>query len=276
MPELTLGFSSCPNDTFIFDAMVNGKIDCEGLTFKVVMEDVEALNEMALNNLLDITKLSYHAYTHVSQGYILMHSGSALGRGCGPLLITKDLMKADALSDFSVAIPGELTTAHFLFNLFYPEIIDKHFMRFDEIENAVLSGKVNAGVIIHENRFTYQEKGLTCLKDLGSAWEQKTGLPIPLGGIAVKRKLEHELQLKVQRCLEKSIAYAFANPNSSKGYIKEYAQELDDTVTQQHIDLYVNDYSRNLGKEGIEAVEGLFTMAEDLGIVDKLERPYLI
>ena len=276
MPELTIGFSSCPNDTFIFDAMVNGKIDCEGLSFNVTMDDVEALNEMATSTQLDITKLSYHAYAFVSNDYILMHSGSALGRGCGPLVITKKLIESDNLSNTIVAIPGKMTTAHFLFNLFYPKVREKKFMRFDAIEKAVLSDEGDAGVIIHENRFTYKEKGLTCLRDLGQAWESKTALPIPLGGIAIKRHLDPELQQKVQRCIKKSVEYAFENPQASKQYVREHAQEMDVEVTQQHIDLYVNQYSVDLGKDGIAAVEGLFTMAENLKLVEKLRRPILI
>ncbi len=265
--ELTLGFSPCPNDTFIFDALIHEKIDTEGLTFKVIMEDVEALNQRALNNELDITKLSYHAFAYCIRDYVLLNSGSALGNNCGPLLISDFRMSIDELksklvnpqSEISVAIPGKYTTANFLLQFAYPEIIQKQAFLFSEIEDAVLSGKVHLGVIIHENRFTYQEKGLKKIMDLGEYWEKKTGLPIPLGGIVAKRSLKTEIIQKIDRVLKRSIAFAFETPESAKSFIRENAQEMDEHVCQQHIDLYVNQFTLDLGETGKAAVNKLLS-----------------
>lgn len=269
--SIKLGFSPCPNDCFIFDAMLHGKIDTEGLTFETFMLDVETLNQKAFAADLDVTKLSYHAYAHLTKKYQLLNAGSALGNACGPLLIS---LKSFLLSDVNrlkIAIPGKYTTANFLLSLAFPEAINKVEMIFSEIEEAILSGKVDAGLIIHEKRFTFEQKGLKKIIDLGDYWEKLTEAPIPLGGIVIKRELSEQLKLKFDRVLRRSIEYAFANPESSINFVKENAQEMSEDVMYKHIDLYVNNYSVDLGVEGKRAIRLLFDKAEDLGIINKIE-----
>ena len=258
--KLTLGFSPCPNDTFIFDAMVHHKIDTEGLEFAEVFADVEQLNLWALEGKLDVTKLSFNAFTHCVEDYALLDSGSALGNNCGPLLIKKPSTLLTAES--TIAIPGKHTTANMLLNIAFPKHQNKVETLFSEIENEVLEGRVDAGLIIHENRFTYKAKGLEKVKDLGELWETETGLPIPLGGIVVKRELPFEVQQKAERVLRKSVEYAFLNPDSSADYVKYHAQEMEKEVVDAHINLYVNDYSVSLGEQGKKAVEMVFEKAE--------------
>jgi 1,4-dihydroxy-6-naphthoate synthase len=254
--KLTLGFSPCPNDTFIFDALVHHKIDAEGLDFEVVFADVEQLNKWAFNGKLDITKISYNAFTHCVNDYALLDSGSALGNNCGPLLIKKP--NTILTKESKIAIPGKYTTANMLLSIAFPEKQNKVETLFSKIENQVFVGSVDAGLIIHENRFTYQEKGLEKVKDLGEFWEKETGFPIPLGGIVVNRILPLATQQKIERVLKKSVEYAFANPNSSADYVKCHAQEMEKQVVDAHIALYVNDYSISLGEQGRKAVELLF------------------
>lgn len=283
--KITLGFSPCPNDCFIFDAMIHGKIDTEGLQFEVVMEDVEALNKKAFKGELDITKLSFFAFAHLTKTYQLLNSGSALGNGCGPLLITNYRLQitdykisnllpiaiGTAICNYKIAIPGKYTTANFLLSLAFPEATNKMEMLFSDIEDAVLNGKADAGLIIHENRFTYEQKGLKKIIDLGEYWETLTNAPIPLGGIVVKRDLPNELKLKIDRVLRKSVEFAFANPKSSLNFVKANAQEMSEEVMYKHIGLYVNDYSIDLGKEGRKAIEILFDKAQDLRLINKIE-----
>jgi 1,4-dihydroxy-6-naphthoate synthase len=264
---LSLGFSPCPNDTFIFDALVNGKIDTGNLGFEVVLDDVQTLNQWALQGKLDITKLSYGVLPLVLRQYRVLNSGSALGRGVGPLLIGKTVDRAFAPATDTVAIPGEHTTANRLFSLAYPGAVHKTYMRYDQIEQAVLAGQVDAGVIIHENRFTYQAKGLHLITELGNYWEQQTGHPIPLGGIVAKRTLPITVQRQVDGLIAQSIAYAFDRYPQVSDYVRAHAQEMEDDVMRQHIDLYVNDFSRNLGQAGREAVMRLLAM-------ESLSRPY--
>ena len=254
MKKLTLGFSPCPNDTFIFGALIHDKIETGELDFEVHIADVEELNQMALNGELDITKLSYHAFFYVLDEYIMLDSGSALGSNCGPLLI-KDQGNLNPKDKDLIAIPGKYTTANFLLNYAYPELQHKKEMLFSDIESAVKTKKVSAGLIIHENRFTYAERGFEMVKDLGEQWEQNTGMPIPLGGIAIKRNLELDLQEKVQRLIKKSLEFAFENPSESLDFVKEYAQEMDEKVMQKHIHLYVNHYSLSLGEKGKAAIQ---------------------
>jgi 1,4-dihydroxy-6-naphthoate synthase len=261
--KLTLGFSPCPNDTFIFDAMVNGDLDTEGLKFDVVLEDVQTLNQWAIEGKLDISKISYGVLNKVLPTYKVLNSGSALGMGVGPLLISKNaLTKEDEISKMTVAIPGENTTAHFLFKMAYPNSKNKVFLRYDEIENFVLDGK-GLGVIIHENRFTYAEKGLNKIKDLGDYWETSTGNPIPLGGIVVKRNLDNQLQEKIEKLITKSIEKSYERLPSLSAYIQEHAQEMTPSVMKQHIDLYVNQYSLDLGKNGKSAIVQLLSIIEN-------------
>ena len=257
MKKLSIGFSPCPNDTFIFDALIHGKIDTEGLSFDVHMADVEELNLMAFRGDLDITKLSYHAFLHILEEYIMMDSGSALGNNCGPLLIKNSGAK-DPLANDLIAIPGKYTTANFLLNYAFPELQNKKELLFSEIESSIKNEVVSAGLIIHENRFTYADRGFEKVKDLGEHWEQNTGMPIPLGGIAIKRNLDKSLHEKVQRLIRKSIEYAFENPSESLAFVKRNAQEMDTEVMQKHINLYVNDYSISLGQKGKAAIEYMY------------------
>lgn len=252
--NLTLGFSPCPNDTFIFDALVNNKIDTEGLSFEVMLEDVQTLNQWALEGKLDITKLSYGVLPLVLDNYILLNSGSALGSGVGPLLINNEELRIKNVEDHLIAIPGEHTTAHLLFSLAYPNAKNKVFLRYDLIEDFVLNGK-GLGVIIHENRFTYEAKGLQKITDLGDYWEKETGSPIPLGGIVIKRAVDHDISLLVDRLIMKSIEYAYSHHyKEMTGYVKEHAQEMSEAIMRKHIDLYVNAYSLGLGETGKKAV----------------------
>jgi 1,4-dihydroxy-6-naphthoate synthase len=260
--KLTLGFSPCPNDTFIFDALVNHKIDTKGFEFDVVLEDVQTLNNLALKQQLDISKISYGVLPLVVDNYIVLNSGGALGKGVGPLLISMneimDIQKP--IADFTIAIPGENTTAHMLFSYAFPAAKNKRFMLFNEIENAVLHGEVDAGVIIHENRFTYQDKGLKKLLDLGEYWEQQTHVPIPLGGIIGKRSLPIEVLQTVDGLIKESLQYAFDHKAALPAYVKEHAQEMDEKVMRQHIELYVNNYSLSLQEDGRNAVNTLLNV----------------
>ncbi len=265
---LSLGYSPCPNDCFIFDALVHKKIDTEGLDFEVQLEDVETLNRKALAGELDITKLSFHAYGHVLDNYILLRAGSALGFNCGPLLIQQAGFNPTSLDTMRVAIPGKLTTANFLLSLAFPQLKHKIEYVFSDIENAVLNGEVNAGLIIHENRFTYQDKGLHKIMDLGEYWDSLIHAPIPLGGIVLKRNTDIDLQQKVNRLIKKSVEFAFANPESSMPYVKEHAQAMSEAVMKKHIALYVNNFSIDLGDTGIRAVKLLFDKAKELGLFE--------
>lgn len=265
--KLSLGFSPCPNDTFIFDAMIHQKIDTEGLTFEVMMEDVEALNQAAFRRDLQITKLSYHAYAYLRDDYVLLDAGSALGNNCGPLLIARQPMTAEQVQQARVAIPGKYTTANFLLGLAYPEIKEKKELLFSDIEQAVLSGTVDAGLIIHENRFTYADKGLVKIVDLGEYWESTTGMPIPLGGIVIQRSLPEAVRQKVNRVLARSVAFAQENPAQTMDFVRCYAQEMDEHVMLAHIGLYVNDYTRDLGARGRAAIRYMFETAEEKGII---------
>ncbi len=274
--QLTLGFSPCPNDTFIFDAMVHNKIDCQNLNFKTELADVEKLNQKAFSSELDITKLSFFAYGFLSDRYQLLDSGSALGKGVGPLLVSKRTFLNPAAEIKSVAIPGKYTTANFLFSLFYPHIKQKKEMVFSSIEAAVLSGEVDAGVIIHENRFTYEKKGLKKIADLGTEWEKETNMPIPLGGIAVRRSLPEEVKSTINSIVRQSIEFAFANPESSANYVREHSQEMEENVIRQHIDLYVNESSISLGQQGQDAIHLLYKKAQDFGLTEKIQEPIFL
>lgn len=264
--KLSLGISPCPNDTFIFDAMLHGKIDTEGLQFEYRLEDVETLNKMALTGELDITKVSYGALARLMVHYKVLDAGGALGLGVGPLLVSHhcaDISELDPASAI-IALPGAYTTAHLLFHLSYPSFQKKIFMPFHLIEEAVLSGEVQAGVIIHENRFTYAERGLKKLADLGDKWEQKTGFPIPLGGILAKRHFDGTLLRKINRVIRNSIEYAFSHRATLPPFVLEHAQSMSESVMNQHIDLYVNEYSRGLGSNGRAAVWKLLELAAAL------------
>ena len=275
--KLTLGFSPCPNDTFIFDALIHGKIDTEGLDFEVYFDDVETLNQKAMRGDLDITKLSFHAFAYVANQYALLSAGSALGFGVGPLLICKkehvDRINSDLksqISNLKIGIPGKYTTANFLLGVAYPQLRDKKEMVFSEIEDALLNDEIDLGLIIHENRFTYQDKGLHQIIDLGHFWEELTSCAIPLGGIVINRNLPLEIQQKVNSLLKKSVEFAFANPKSSIEFIKQHAQEMDEAVMYKHIELYVNKYSIELGIEGKKAIDTLFELAMKNNVIPQI------
>jgi 1,4-dihydroxy-6-naphthoate synthase len=280
--KLTLGFSPCPNDTFIFDALIHHKIDTEGLEFEVFYDDVETLNQKAFHGKLDVTKLSYHAFAYVVDKYVLLDSGSALGFGVGPLLISKfeystsDLEGNNSnlksqISNLRIGIPGKYTTANFLLGLAFPEATNRVELVFSEIEDALLNEKIDIGLIIHENRFTYQDKGLKKIIDLGDYWEKRTGCAIPLGGIVANRKLPLDIQHKINRVLRKSVEHAFANPKSGLEFIRLHAQEMSEEVMYKHIELYVNKYSIDLGEEGRKAIKLLFDTAKEKNIIPEIK-----
>lgn len=256
--KLTLGFSPCPNDTFIFDALVNKKIDTEGFDFEVYLEDVETLNRWTAEQKLDITKLSFPALFQNASAYVLLQSGAALGQGVGPLLIAKQPLDMAQAANYRIAIPGVNTTANFLLSFAYPQAQQRIPTLFSQIENSVLQGDVDLGVIIHENRFTYQQKGLVKIADLGDVWEQKQAVAIPLGGIAAKRSLTPQIRTAVETLIRKSLTWSFAHYPSLSPYITQHAQEMDEAVMRQHIELYVNNYTTDLGAAGKTAVEALY------------------
>ena len=254
--KINLAFSSCPNDTFIFDALVNNKIDTEGIEFNPIIADIDKLNIWSSSHRYDITKLSYYAFTKCYEKYKLLNSGSALGNGCGPILIKRPETVLNPNS--SIAIPGALTTANLLLKIAYPSFINKTSVLFSEIEDLVCSGKFDAGLIIHENRFTFQKKGLVKVEDLGDFWFSKTNLPIPLGGIAVSRNFSEQEQKKIDHLILKSLKFSLKNKESASKYVKAHAQEMDTQVIQSHINLYVNDFSIDLGVRGRNAIIKVF------------------
>jgi len=267
--KLSLGFSPCPNDCFMFDAIVNRRIDLEGLEFAVHLDDVEALNEAALAGQAQVTKLSYHTYAFCTERYVLLDAGSALGRNCGPLLISKRaIAEAEvAAGALRIAIPGKYTTANFLLGLAFPDARNKTELVFSAIESAVLSGECDAGLIIHENRFTYEAKGLKKIIDLGEYWERTTGAPIPLGGIVISRLLPDDVKTRVNRVVRRSVEYAFAHREVSLPFVRKHAQEMSEDVMYRHIDLYVNEFSIDLGPEGRRAIDLLFDTAIAAGTI---------
>ncbi len=274
MEKVSLGFSPCPNDTFIFYALANKRFETN-VEFYEILRDVETLNRTALQNELDVTKASFYAFGFLRDDYCLLHSGSALGRGCGPLIVAKKNMQHAELPLKSIAIPGKMTTAYLLLQLFKPEIKNIVEMPFDRIMNAVSLGIVDAGLIIHESRFTYPSYNLVKLADLGEWWEEETGLPIPLGGIFAKRNLGTAVIRKIDNLIKKSIEYAYRHPDEAREYIKSNAQELDDDVIDQHIGLYVNDYTLEIG-DGAAAVGKLLKTAEELNLIPHSDKPLFI
>jgi 1,4-dihydroxy-6-naphthoate synthase len=261
--KLSLGASPCPNDCFILDAIVHRRIDLEGLEFDVRLDDVEALNRAAFAGELDVTKLSYHAFTFCADRYVALNAGSALGRNCGPLVISSRPLDLEqvAAGGLAIAIPGRYTTANFLLGFVFPSAVNRIEMVFSDIEAAVLAGDVDAGVIIHENRFTYAAKGLRKIVDLGECWERQTGYPIPLGGIVARRNLPPDVVSRVDGILRRSVEFAMAHPDASLPFVRQHAQEMSEEVIYQHINLYVNDYSVDLGADGRQAVSVLFERA---------------
>ncbi|MBN8790299.1 MAG: 1,4-dihydroxy-6-naphthoate synthase [Terrimonas sp.] len=280
--KFTLGFSPCPNDTFIFDALVNKKIDTGDFEFDVVLEDVQTLNQWAIDGKLDISKISYGVLPLIVQQYKILHSGGALGKGVGPLLISANPVDINAevfnINDYTIAIPGEHTTAHLLFSLAFPGAKNKIFKIFHEIEGFLLNStdQKTLGVIIHENRFTYQQKGLHKLIDLGDFWEKKTGYPIPLGGIAIKKNISPAILTKIDQLIQQSIEYAFSNYPYLPEYVTRHSQEMEENVMRQHIDLYVNNYSVDIGKDGKEAVNEFLHIYEHNNPVSSIDHNVFI
>jgi 1,4-dihydroxy-6-naphthoate synthase len=270
--RLTLGFSPCPNDTFIFDAMVHGRIDTEGLEFDYFLADVEELNRKALNSDVDITKISYHAYAYVAGDYLILDAGSALGHRNGPLLISKRRVSVDEVASMRIAIPGKYTTANLLFSIAWPDVVNKTEYLFSEIEDALLKNEVDAGLIIHETRFTYYRRGLHKLADMGEYWENLTGLPIPLGAIVINRKIPEDIALKVNRIVRRSLEYAYKDSFASYDFVSGNAREMESTVMNNHIKLFVNEFTLNLGKKGREAIIELFRIAGEQGVIPSLPK----
>jgi 1,4-dihydroxy-6-naphthoate synthase len=267
LSQLSIGYSPCPNDTFIFYALMHGKIPLAHLRFAPpVLDDVETLNSWALAEKLDVTKLSFHALGHVLDRYTMLDSGAALGRGCGPLLVTREGRQEEDPVSWKIAVPGRYTTAALLLKLFLPGHQQVEILRFDAIMDAVAAGRVDGGVIIHESRFTYQDHGLACVQDLGQWWEDDTGLPIPLGCIAARRALDPADIAEVEQAIRASVQWAHDHPGQAGAYIKDHARELDDQVISSHINLYVNDFSLDLGDEGRAAVEELLARGRSVGV----------
>ena len=267
MKNLSLGYSPCPNDTFIFYALVHNRIPLEGISFTERLEDVETLNRLATRNELDITKISFHAFAHLRDHYALLRSGGALGKGCGPLVVAREGSTTSDLRHQRVAIPGELTTAFLLLRLYDPVIRNFVVMPFHQVMQSVQQGRTEAGLVIHESRFTYRKFGLQKILDLGEWWEQSTGYPIPLGGIIMRRHLHRELSYLIEEKIRESIRYAQMHPEEPRAYIRRYAQEMDESVARQHIDLYVNEYSLDIGTAGEQAIRFLLAEAEKKGLI---------
>lgn len=274
--KLSLAFSPCPNDTFIFDALVHNRIDTLGYEFEVVLADVEQLNQMAFRQAIDITKLSFHALAHATANYQLLNAGSALGNGCGPLLVTTAENLNKPVESLKIAIPGKYTTANFLLRLAYPELQNTNEIIFSEIEDALLSGVYDAGLIIHENRFTYQEKGLKLIKDLGVFWEEYAKAAIPLGAIAIKRNIDEKVKRDIDFLIRKSVEFAFEHPAISMPYTRQHAQNMNENVMKQHIALYVNQYSIDLGEEGKRAIRLLLHTAQSKNLIPEITEPLLV
>jgi 1,4-dihydroxy-6-naphthoate synthase len=276
MPHFSLGYSPCPNDTFIFYPLVHGLIDAPGFGFSERLEDVETLNRLALNGELDITKISYHLLGFVRRDYCLLRSGGALGRGMGPLVVSRRYTRMEELKGKRIAVPGRYTTAYLLLRLFDPGLDNIVFLPFHEIMGAVACGKADAGVLIHESRFTFPDYGLARLLDLGDWWEEETGHPIPLGGIVAKRSLGDDTIAAIDRLLRLSVEYAFAHPGVANAYIRSHSQEMNDEVCAAHIGLYVNSFSRDLGSDGEAAVATLLSRAEAAGLVPHSAEPLFL
>lgn len=268
--KLKLGFSPCPNDTFIFEAMVNERIDTEGLRFDYFLADVEELNKRAFDGTTDITKISSYAFAHAAGNYLILDSGSALGYKNGPLLIGKKRMNDSEIKSSTIAIPGKYTTANLLFSLAWPDAVNKTEYLFSDIVDILLNDKADAGLIIHETRFTYHRQGLIMLADMGKYWEEMTGLPIPLGLIAVNRRIPHDTALKINRIIKRSLEYAYHDPHASYNFIKSNARETKKSVIESHIKLYVNQFSLELGPEGKHAITELFRIGREKGVIPEL------
>ena len=276
MRKFTLGFSSCPNDTFIFDALVHHRIDTRGLDFDVVIKDIEELNELAIQRKIDFTKISFNAYGKISKDYILCDSGSALGKNNGPLLVSEKKYTISDLIEKVIAIPGENTTANLLLSIAFPELKNKQSYLFSDIEHAILEHKIDAGLIIHENRFTYEANGLLKIIDLGEWWEKTWGKPLPLGGICAKRSLSKDILITVNQLIKESILFAFKNKYVSLPFVKKYAQAMNENVMHNHINLYVNAFTLDLGTIGKDAIKFFYKKAQERKKILPIVQPMFI
>lgn len=276
MPLLKLAFSTCPNDTFMFDGLVNQRIDTGSLWFSLHLADIEELNESAESAIPDITKISIAAFAGISGKYELLLSGAAIGFGNGPLVVSKHKIYPDELNDVSIAIPGERTTANLLMSILYPEAKKKQVFLFSDIEEVVLEHEADAGVLIHETRFTYEKKGLRKVCDLGQEWEQHTGLPVPLGGIAIRRSLGQQLKTEINHKLGESVRFAMQNPRVPLDFMKKYAQDMNEEVMYKHVDLYVNEFSVAVGDQGKRSVETLLEKGFEAGILPEAKKPVFL
>jgi len=265
-PQLTLAYSPCPNDTFLFYHLIHENIS-EFFSVKEELHDVEKLNIDSEKKKFDVTKLSFFAYFHVMEGYTLLNSGSALGRGCGPLLVKKKGKNLKKIKGEKILVPGLKTTANLLLNVYLDKNFQPEPIRYDLIMDKILHEDFDLGVIIHEERFTYEDRGLEKVIDLGDYWENLTGKAIPLGAIAIKRSINNELQKEFDKSLKKSLYLAYQFPEKTRKYILENSQVKDEEVVKSHIDLYVNDFTKDLGQEGKEAVSALWEKAKSLGLV---------
>ena len=269
---LSLAYSTCPNDTYIFYAFANGKIDLGDLSFNIMLNDVEHLNQEAKKGIVDISKLSFAAIGHLMETYGLLRTGAALGRGCGPLIVARKGTGLNKMKSDKIAVPGLWTTANLLLGLFIDGTPNVFPVTFDKIMPAVISGEYDYGVIIHEGRFTYQNYNLECLVDLGEWWESETTLPIPLGGIVMRRDISQEIIRNVESGIRKSIEFAHLKPSQADEYVESHAQELSHDVVRQHINLYVNEFSLDIGQEGESAIETLFAKARGKGILPNSDK----
>ncbi|HMQ07637.1 MAG TPA: 1,4-dihydroxy-6-naphthoate synthase [Saprospiraceae bacterium] len=274
--KISIGISPCPNDTFIFEALIQKRIDTGPFDLHFVFEDVETLNRLSVTGHLDVTKLSLFAFALVSKNYQLLDSGSALGKNCGPLIIAKEPVPISDIQNCSISVPGERTTAHWLLQMAHPQLKQKEFTHFSEIENKVLQSITDLGLIIHENRFTYRDKGLHKVQDLGEFWESFSGLPLPLGGIAIRRDADHGRKQKINQLIRESIEFAFEHPQVSLPFIQSYAQEMEENVIKDHINLYVNEYSKSLQKEGKQAIMYMLHLMESMHMCPKVVLPIFI
>lgn len=273
--RLKLAYSTCPNDTFSFHALSARLVDMRGLAFDIHLADVEALNKAAASGTYAVTKLSFAAIGHLQGRYRILESGAALGRGCGPLIVCRPGFDPQSLIGARIAVPGHWTTANLLLGLYLGRQLAVKAMTFDQVMPAVADGQVDAGVIIHEGRFTYPHYGLECLVDLGQWWENETGHPLPLGAIAVREDVDLATAVRISDTIRNSIEYAHTHPGASRAYIRAHAQEMEPEVIQQHIDLYVNDFSTKLGEEGRAAVRKLFALANSSGLFSNADTLWL-
>lgn len=273
--KLKLAFSTCPNDTFMFEAIVNKRVDTLNYDFELTLADIDVLNKLTSNNEADIAKISFNNYPLISKNYQLLRSGSAIGFGNGPMIISKHKIELNELKYKKIAIPGENTTANLLLKRLFPDIRTKKVYLFSDIEHAILENEVDAGLIIHETRFTYKQRGLQQIADLGHEWEKQTGLPLPLGGIAIKRDLSEKIKTDIQQIMQESVNYAINNPKKSMLYVKSHAQEISDEVVNQHIDLYVNSKSIRIDSESESAINELLSISSEFNNVI-LNKPIFI